>query len=109
MMLRCELTGCDTARSGDLAARGTSPIFNLCRLLVAAGADPSEPLECYRDGKLALRVKSIGAGAGFTIRETDTEGPRVVRWKAWTSREVMPPVRQNGQRVNGGAVAAVAT
>jgi hypothetical protein len=107
-MIRCELTGSDKAQAGDLAARGTSPIFNLCRLLVAAGADPGEPLECFRDGKLALLIKSIGSGAGLTIRETETEGPRVVRWKAWPSREATPFVRRNAHAVETAARAVSA-
>ena len=87
--IRCDLTGSTTARAGDLTSQGAT---DLCRLLLAAGADPDAPLECFRNGNLALRVKSIRAGAALTVREAD--GPRFVGWKAWPSRAVTPPVRQ---------------
>lgn len=90
--IRCELAGSDTAQVGGLTARGAT---DLCRLLLAGGADPDAPLECFRGGTLALRVKSIRAGAGLTVRETD--GPRFVAWKAWPDRAVKPPVRQNAE------------
>jgi len=88
--IRCELTGSDTARAGNLTASGPT---ELCRLLLAAGTDPDIPLECFRGRTLALRVKSIRAGARLTVRETD--GPRFVAWKAWPHRAVTPPIRQN--------------
>jgi hypothetical protein len=96
--IRCELMGSDTARAGELIARGTSPVFDLCRKLLAAGADPESPLECFRGRLMSLRVKSIGAGAGLTIRETATDGPRIVRWKAFPDRALGPPIGKNGQR-----------
>jgi hypothetical protein len=89
--VRCEL-GSDTARCGDLTA---SSATGLCRLLLAAGTAPDAPLECFRNGTLALRVKSIRIGATLTVRETTTDGPRFVRWQAWPARAVKPPVRQN--------------
>ena len=88
--IRCELTGSNTARAGDLTAQGAT---DLCRLLLAAGADPDSQLECFRNGRLAIRVKSIRVGAALTVRETD--GPRFVAWKAWPTRAVAPPARQN--------------
>jgi hypothetical protein len=96
MTIRCELTGSNTAQVGGFTARGAT---DLCRLLLAAGVDADAPLECHRGGTLALRVKSIRAGAGLTVRETD--GPRFVAWKAWPDRAVTPPIRQNEQ---GGAI-----
>jgi hypothetical protein len=63
--------------------------------LLAAGADPEASLECFRSGMLALRVKSIRAGAALTVREIG--GPRFVRWKAFPARAVEPPVRQNAK------------
>lgn len=99
--IRCELLGADKAQAGDLIARGASPVFNLCRLLMAAGVDPAAPLQCYRNGTLALTVKSVGVGAGLTIRETDTGGPRIVRWKAFPHRAVAPLVRLNSKGLSG--------
>ena len=56
-------------------------MFALCRALLAAGANPKSRLECFRGSVLALTVKSVGIGAKLTIRETVSDGPRVVRWK----------------------------
>jgi hypothetical protein len=70
-------------------------VFALCRALLAAGADPEARLEGYRGTTLALVVKSIGRGAELTVRETATDGPRLVRWKAFRHRDVAASVRQN--------------
>jgi hypothetical protein len=96
--IRCDLTGSDTARAGVLTASGAT---GLCRMLLTAGTDPDAPLECFRNGTVALRVKSIRAGAGLTVRETD--GPRFVAWKAWPDRAVTPPVRQNAKGLSSVA------
>jgi hypothetical protein len=97
LQLRAELVGSDKAIAGDIIASG---VFELCRRLLAAGANPAAELVCYRNGRLALRVKSIRAGAGLTIRETATDGPRVVVWKAFEHRAVAPPVRSNQMPVH---------
>jgi hypothetical protein len=104
--IRCELTGSDTAKVGDVTARGAT---DLCRLLLVAGADPTAPLECFRGNVLALRVRSIGAGAKLTVRETATDGPRLVRWKAFPARAVRPPVRQKTKGLPSVAVPERAT
>jgi hypothetical protein len=92
--IRCDLTG-DTAQAGGLTASGAT---GLCRLLLAASAaDPDAPLECFRNGILSLRVKSIRIGAGLTVRETATDGPRFVRWRAFPTRAVEPPIRQKAK------------
>ena len=94
-VITAALIGADTAQAGDISRRGKWPVFALCRALLAAGADPSSKLECYRGDVLALTVKSVGIGAKLTIRETVTDGPRVVRWKPLQDRDVFVPVRQN--------------
>jgi hypothetical protein len=93
--IRCELTGSSTVQAGDLTA---STATDLCRLLLAAGTAPDAPLECFRNGTLALRVKSIQAGARLTVRESDGP-PRFVRWKPFPARAVMAPVSQNAPAV----------
>ena len=90
-----QLIGDDTAQAGDVVVRSRSPVFALCRALLAAGADPNSKLECFRGSVLALTVKTIGIGAKLTIRETVADGPRVVRWKPLQDRDVSAPVRQN--------------
>ena len=85
----------DVAQAGDIVARSRTPVFALCRALLAAGANPNSKLECFRGSVLVLTVRTIGIGAKLTIRETVTDGPRVVRWKALQDRDVFAPVRQN--------------
>ena len=90
-----QLVGHDRAQAGDVVVRSRTPVFALCRALLAAGANPNSRLECFRGSVLALTVKSVGIGAKLTIRETVTDGPRVVRWKPLQDRDVFAPVRQN--------------
>ena len=90
-----QLIAHDRAQAGDIVVRSRSPVFALCRALLAAGANPNSRLECFRGSVLALTVKSVGIGAKLTIRETVTDGPRVVRWKPLQDRDVFVPVRQN--------------
>jgi hypothetical protein len=104
--IRCELNGSDTAQARGLTASGAT---GLCRLLIAAGADPNASLECFRNSTLALRVKSIRSGARLTVRETATEGPRFVAWKAFPHRAVTPPVRRNAKGLSSVAVPERAT
>ena len=94
-VITAELIGHDRAQAGDIVVRSRSPVFTLCRALLAAGANPDSRLECFRGSVLALTVKSVGIGAKLTIRETVTDGPRVVRWKPLQDRDVFAPVRQN--------------
>ena len=93
--ITAELIGHDRAQAGDIVVRSRSPVFALCRALLAAGANPNSKLECFRGSILALTVRTIGIGAKLTIRETVTDGPRVVRWKPLQDRDVFAPVRQN--------------
>ena len=94
-VITAQLIGHDRAQAGDIVVRSRSPVFALCRALLGAGANPNSKLECFRGSVLALTVKSVGIGAKLTIRETVTDGPRVVRWKPLQDRDVFAPVRQN--------------
>jgi hypothetical protein len=66
-VIRAELAWDDHAIARGIVARGSSPVLKLCRLLVDAGADPSTPLEAWRNGVLCLRVHSIGEAAGLRV------------------------------------------
>jgi hypothetical protein len=96
LQFRCDLVGNDGAIAGDIMARGP---LDICRRLLAAGADPAAELLCYRNGQIALRIRSIGDGAKLIVRETATDGPRFVTWKAFPRRAVEAPVRLNGKPV----------
>jgi hypothetical protein len=93
------LIGNDTAQAGDIVSRGRSPVFALCRALLAAGANPDSPLECYRGGVLALTVRTIGIGAKLTIKENDWVGPKVVLYEPLSRDRVGRHARQNGEPV----------
>jgi hypothetical protein len=80
-----QLVGDDTAHVGDIVARGRSPVFALCRALLAAGTDPQSRLECYRETTLALVVKSVGRGAQLTVKERDRGGLEIARWEPFPS------------------------
>jgi hypothetical protein len=90
-----QLIGDDRAQAGDIVARGRSPVFALCRALLAAGANPNSKLECFRGSVLALTVKTIGIGAKLTIKENDWVGPKVVPYEPFSRDRVGRHVRQN--------------
>jgi hypothetical protein len=89
------LIGNDTAQAGDIVSRGRSPVFALCRALLAAGANPNSKLECFRGSVLALTVKTIGIGAKLTIKENDWVGPKVVPYEPFSRDRVGRHARQN--------------
>ena len=91
--IRAELTGSRTATANGIVGTGPDPILKLARLLIAVGANPKSPLECYRGeilrrgrgraqksldlyifGKDALPLiaecKARKNGAGFATLET---------------------------------------
>lgn len=94
-----QLIGDDAAQAGDIIVRSRSPVFGLCRALLAAGANPNSRLECFRGSTLALTVKTIGIGAKLTTKETDWVGPKVVPYEALSRDRVGRHVRQNGEPV----------
>jgi hypothetical protein len=42
----------------------------LCRKLIEADCDPDRPLHAYRGDTLSLRIRSIGEGAGWTVKDS---------------------------------------
>ena len=63
-----KLTGSDTATALGLITQSSSPVIDLCRLLIRAGHDPATPLEAYRGPTLCLRIRSIGEAARLRVR-----------------------------------------
>ena len=72
-------TGSTICSAEGLTATGYAPALDLCRLLVADGHDPNTPLHVNRDGVLALRVRSIGEGARFCVKDSSEGRPRFRR------------------------------
>jgi hypothetical protein len=98
-ILVAELTGSTTATMGDIVVTGRAPTLVLCRKLVELGYDASMPLHVYRDGTLAIKVGSIGAGAMLTVDEST--GCRFAKWKAPPTLESAPPMRSNAAPLRG--------
>ena len=71
--VRAELIGSSVCVADRVTARGFAPVLSLCRTLVEAGYDPGRPLEAWRDGILALRVRSIGEAAELIINSKGTD------------------------------------
>jgi hypothetical protein len=90
-----QLNGHDRAEAGDIVARSRSPVFALCRALLAA--NPNSKLECFRGSVLALTVKTIGIGAKLTIKENDWVGPKVVPYEPFSRDRIGRHARQNDE------------
>jgi hypothetical protein len=95
-----QLIGHDRAQASDVVVRSRSPVFALCRALLAPGANRNSRLECFRGSVLALTVKTVGIGAKLTIRETDWVGPKVVPYEPFSRDRVGPHARQNDKPVD---------
>jgi hypothetical protein len=89
--IAAELRGDDVCVAFGVVARSSTPVLNLCRQLVAAGHDPTQPLEAWRDDTLCLRVRSIGEAAAFEI-DSHGRGFRPLHNGGWAR-----PMRQNGR------------
>jgi hypothetical protein len=73
-VIRADLIGthqCHCPAAG-LYTCADAPILEMCRRLVAAGANPEARLDCYRGGILALTVRSVGEGARLKINGKGT-------------------------------------
>lgn len=62
-----ELIGDDTCSAAGITAQCSAPVLELCRKLVAAGFEPTTPLEAWRGKVLCLQVRSIGLGAQLEL------------------------------------------
>ncbi|MFL6799240.1 MAG: hypothetical protein ACJ8F3_17705 [Xanthobacteraceae bacterium] len=67
-----ELTGDDTCAVVNITAKGNAPVLALCRQLLAQGVSPDAAAEIFRNGTLALRIRSIGQAAGLEINSRGT-------------------------------------
>jgi hypothetical protein len=67
------LSGSDICEAEGLMSRSSSPVLNLCRMLVAAGHDPSRPMDAFRGETLALHIRTIGEAAAFEVNSHGTD------------------------------------
>jgi hypothetical protein len=75
--LCAELIGNDTCSASGMTAKGHAPALALCRQLLAQGVDPDAALTVFRNGTLALRVRSIGEAANLEINSKGTGFVRI--------------------------------
>jgi hypothetical protein len=94
--VRAELSSRDVCSAAGIVVQARAPVLSLCRKLIEAGVDPSERLEVYRGGTLALVVRAIGDGAKLTVAENDRFGPYFAPWKPSPFSEGSPPAAPNG-------------
>jgi hypothetical protein len=66
-VIRAVIEGAEQCTALGRKVRASAPVLALCRELIAAGHDPNRPLHVYRDGVLALRVRSIGEAARLRV------------------------------------------
>ena len=79
--VRAAIIGNDTCTADGITARAHSPALALCRKLIEAGYDPDRPLHAYRGDTLSLRVRSIGEGARWTVKDSRFGTPVLHRWQ----------------------------
>jgi hypothetical protein len=70
--VRAELSGSTRCSALGITAAANAPVLALCRQLIAAGLDPDSAMAVYRNGTLALRVRSIGEAARLEINGDGT-------------------------------------
>ena len=97
-----KLSGNGTCSATGFKVTGHAPVLALCRELIAAGLDPDQALEVYRGAILALRVRSIAAGARLTVEDDSRGTPRFRPWRGGAASLV----RQNGEADTGYPVGA---
>jgi hypothetical protein len=112
IIIRAQLIGSNRCTALGVEAKGSAPVLDLCRKLLAAGHNPARVLEAYRSGTLCLRVRSIGEGARLRIA---THG---VGFECMPACTAASPARQNaievsetpkrGRRQDGGRTATQA-
>lgn len=83
-IITAEFTGIDTCTGAGITAHGSAAALTFCREAIAAGLDPDRALEVYRNGVLALRIRSIAEGAALTVAESDGP-PRFRRYRPYPS------------------------
>jgi hypothetical protein len=88
-----ELLGSTQCTAEGITANSSSPVLELCRLLLAAGHDPDQPLEAWRGDTLSLRIRSIGEAGRLRVA---AHGPG---FQCLPECTAAPPMRSNGRRV----------
>jgi hypothetical protein len=75
-VISAQLTGSHRCEALGIVVTGHAPVLTLCRELLAAGIDPDSPLDVFRCGLLALRVRSVGAAARLAVEDNENGRPQ---------------------------------
>jgi hypothetical protein len=86
----------NTCCLGDAIAVGRTPILAACRELLARGFNPNAAIEIYRRDILALRIRTLAAGARLTVEECSDGRPRFRQHRARPS-EGSSRIAQNAE------------
>jgi hypothetical protein len=79
--IRAKLIGSDHCEADGIVGRGHAPVLGLCRALLEAGYDPRRPLHAYRGDTVALKIRSIGEGAAYTVEDNRRGTASFRRWR----------------------------
>ena len=72
------------------------PLLDAARVLFKEGIDPATPVATRHAGALFDAMTStVEAAAKWTVRETETERLRFVRWEAFPATSGQSPMRLN--------------
>jgi hypothetical protein len=88
-----ELSDNNTCRLADTVAAGRTPVLIACRELLARGINPDAAVEIYRGNVLALRIRTLAAGAHLTVEECSDGRPRFRQYRPRPS-EGSPSIAQ---------------
>jgi hypothetical protein len=86
--IRAVIVKADECAALSQKVRASAPILSLCRKLIASGYDPALPLHAYRGDTLALKVRSIGEGAQYTVGDNKLGTPIFPRWQSDAQRDM---------------------
>jgi hypothetical protein len=86
--------------NGRLICTSSQPLLDGARVLLAEGLDPASPIAMRHEGASYDALRStVGTAAKLTVRETETEGPRFVRWKPFSGGDVHALMRFSSEPV----------
>jgi len=100
LVIGAEIDSSTNCRVGNHDTTGRTPIFGMCRELLAQGVSPDAAVEIYRAGILALTIRSLREGAGLTVDEHN--GTRFAKWKPFCHSAGSPriaPVQRAAAKV----------
>jgi len=91
-IIHASLAGCNSCSALGITVTGYAPALALCRELLRTGHEPDRPLHVYRGSVLALKIRSIGEGAGLTVEDDRYGRPRIRRWRERSKLRGAEPV-----------------